>query len=112
MGPGRWPGLSAQAGGGMAFQEARELDCGDDQSSGGDAAAFGDDLRFYRAEADEAAGIARYDAQTSLGIADGRLHRERADPGVARSFWRALGPVHALRFDAGGLRVRMQVLRE
>ena len=71
-----------------------------------------DDVRFHRAEAGQAAGLARHDAEAALGIALRRLHRERADSRLARYVRRALRPLHALRFHPGRLRVWLQVLRE
>ena len=71
-----------------------------------------DGLRLHRAEAGQAPGLARHDAEIPLGIALRRLHRERAHSRLARSFRRTLRPVHALPLDPGRLRLRLQVLRQ
>src|SRR5260221_11725065 len=108
----RRPRLPPQAGGGMAFCEARQLDRRDDQTFRDDAAGPRSGLRLHAVEAREAPGLPRHDAETALGIAFRRLHRERAHPRLARSLRRALRPVHALPFNPGRLRLWLQVLRE
>src|SRR3954471_11656059 len=56
--------------------------------------------------------LARYDAKISLETGGRIADRERADPGESGALRRSERSTYPLRFDAGGLRLWMQVLRK
>ena len=105
-------GLPRRAGAGLALQAPRRELGRDDESAQAASRETGRDLLPPHPRTRPQAGRGRHHAEVPLAAARWRAHRERAHPRQPRALRRGQRPPHAVRLHAGGLCLRLQVLRE